>query len=219
MTRSRSARGTTRWVPRVLAAVLLVVAAVTAAVLARPSPVTAPSSASSPAASSSDAARPAVPPAEDRGAVGVADGVLPEGTTVLDDHLPGVAHLDAALLDALRRATADAADEGVRLGITSGWRSPEYQDRLLREAVEEHGSAAEAARWVATPDTSLHVSGDAVDVGPRDAVAWLADNGADHGLCPVYANEPWHHELRPGAAAHGCPQVYADPTQDPRTRR
>ena len=32
----------------------------------------------------------------------------------------------------------------------------------------KYGSEAEAARWVATPDTSAHVSGDAVDIGPSE---------------------------------------------------
>ncbi len=217
MTWSRSARGGTRWVPRVLVAVLLVVVAAT---LARPSPATrSPVPAPSTAASSPAGPSPTVPPVQDRAAVGEADGVLPDGTTVHDDDLPGVANLDPALLDALRRATAGAADAGVGLSVTSGWRSPAYQDQLFREAVAEHGSAAEAARWVATADTSVHVSGDAVDVGPAGAMAWLAEHGAGYGLCPVYANEPWHFELRPEAVGDGCPRAYPDPTHDPRLRR
>jgi zinc D-Ala-D-Ala carboxypeptidase len=87
---------------------------------------------------------------------------------------------------------------------------------LLEEAVAKYGSAAEAARWVAAPDRSAHVSGDAVDLGPADAAAWLARRGAAYGLRPIYRNEPWHFELRPGAVAHGCPALYADPTHDPR---
>ena len=38
-----------------------------------------------------------------------------------------------------------------RVLVNSGWRSPEYQDQLLRDAVSKYGSEAEAARWVATP--------------------------------------------------------------------
>ena len=155
----------------------------------------------------------------DGAAVGAADGVLPDGATVSDDQLPGVAELDPALLGALRRATAAAADVGVLLSVTSGWRSPEYQDQLLREAVSRYGSAEEAARWVATPATSAHVSGDAVDIGPAGAMAWLSEHGADLGLCQVYRNEPWHFELRPEAVRSGCPRRYADPTEDPRMHR
>ncbi|WP_232052095.1 M15 family metallopeptidase [Nocardia cyriacigeorgica] len=126
--------------------------------------------------------------------------------------------LEPALLDALRRASLDAADDGVELVVTSGRRSAEYQDQLLREAVATYGSAAEAARWVATAETSAHVSGEAVDIGPTGA-AWLSAHGAEYGLCQIYRNEPWHFELRPGAIAHGCPAQYADPTEDPRMHR
>ena len=70
---------------------------------------------------------------------------------------------------------------------------------------------------MATPDTSPHVSGDAVDMR-SDAAAWLSAHGADYGLCQIYANEPWHYELRPKAVDHGCPPTYSDPTQDPRMR-
>jgi hypothetical protein len=153
---------------------------------------------------------------EHRGALGEAYGAVPDGTTVFDDGVPGVAKLDPALLGALRQAATDAADDGVEFFVDSGWRSPEYQEQLLREAVSKYGSAEQAARWVATPNTSAHVSGDAVDIGRSNATAWLSEHGAQHGLCQIYSNEPWHYELRPEAIDHGCPPMYADPTHDPR---
>jgi len=107
------------------------------------------------------------------------------------------------------------AGDGVTVKVSSGWRSRSYQDQLLREAVAEYGSTTQAARWVATADTSPHVSGDAVDLGTT-AAAWLSRRGAAYGLCPIYRNEPWHYELRPTAVARGCPAMYADPTYDPR---
>jgi D-alanyl-D-alanine carboxypeptidase len=162
--------------------------------------------------SSSTAAPPIdVPRGEHRGAPGV-----PGGTRVFDDDLPAVANLDPALLGALRQAASDAAGDGVEFVVNSGWRSPEYQERLLQEAVSEYGSEEEAARWVASADTSPHVSGDAVDIGPSDATAWLSEHGAEYGLCQIYGNEPWHYELRPEAIDHACPPMYADPTHDPR---
>jgi zinc D-Ala-D-Ala carboxypeptidase len=151
--------------------------------------------------------------------LGEADGALPDSATVFDDEIPAVANLDPALLGALRQAATDAVDDGVEFLVNSGWRSPEYQDRLLREAVAEYGSEDEAARWVATPETSPHVSGDAVDVGPSGATAWLSRHGAGYGLCQIYGNEPWHYELRPDAVDQGCPSMYADPTQDPRMQQ
>jgi hypothetical protein len=156
---------------------------------------------------------------EQRDALGEAGGAVPDGTTVFDDEVPGVANLDPVLLRALRRAATEAAADGVELVVNSGWRSPAYEDQLRREAIAKYGSEAKAARWVATGTTSPHVSGDAVDIGPANATPWLSAHGAAYGLCQIYANEPWHYELRPDAGNHGCPAMYADPTQDPRMQR
>jgi LAS superfamily LD-carboxypeptidase LdcB len=123
------------------------------------------------------------------------------------------------LLQALREAATDAAGDGVEFYVNSGWRSPQYQNQLLREAVLRYGSAQEAARWVATADTSAHVSGDAVDIGPVNARAWLSKHGTTYGLCQIYRNEPWHYELRPEAIDRGCPPMYADPAHDPRMQQ
>ena len=177
---------------RLRVAVLLVAVATIAAVLGHQSPASAPSSTASP--------------------THVPRSAIPEGTTVFDDDVPGVARLDPALLRALRQAATDA---GIDFVVDSGWRSRAYQEKLLRQAVSKYGSEAEAARWVATPNRSAHVSGDAVDLGSSGA-AWLSEYGAQYGLCRIYGNEPWHYELRPDAAVRGCPAMYADPTHDPR---
>ena len=211
MAYSRPARTTTRRIRirKVRVAGVLVVTTITAALgyqlLA---------SSSSTAASPIDVLR-----AEPRVGLGEADGAVPERTTVFSDEVPGVANLDPALLGALRRAATDAERDGVELLVDSGWRSPEYQERLLEEAVSEYGSRREAARWVATPRTSAHVSGDAVDIGRSDAATWLSEHGAEYGLCQIYGNEPWHYELRPESVDYGCPPMYADPTHDPRMQR
>jgi D-alanyl-D-alanine carboxypeptidase len=146
------------------------------------------------------------------------DGALPDGATVFDDEYPGIANLDPDLLRALREAATDAAGDGIEFHVNSGWRSTEYQNQLLREAVARYGSEEEAARWVATPDKSPHVAGVAIDVG-FDARAWLSEHGAGYGLCQIYRNEPWHYELRPEAIDGGCPPMYADPSHDPRMRQ
>jgi zinc D-Ala-D-Ala carboxypeptidase len=153
------------------------------------------------------------------GGLGETGGAVPDGTTVFDDEVPGVANLDPALLRALRRAAAAAAADGVQFVVDSGWRSEAYQRRLFRRAVAKYGSEAEAARWVATPDRSEHVSGDAVDIGPAAARPWLSAHGAAFGLCQIYRNEPWHYELRPNTVERDCPPMYADPTQDPRMQQ
>lgn len=112
------------------------------------------------------------------------DGDLPNGVTVFADEYPGVANLAPDLSGALRAA-----------------------------AVAKHGSTERAARWVATADSSAHVSGNAVDLG-SDAAAWLSAHGAAYELCQIYRNEPWHYELRPEAIEHGCPAMYPDPAHD-----
>jgi zinc D-Ala-D-Ala carboxypeptidase len=225
VTRSEPARSTTRRVRirRIRVAGLLVVIAAIAAALGDQ----LPASSSSTASPSSTAAPPTDVPrsehrglrSEHRGALGEADGAVPDRTTVFDDEIPGVAKLDPALLGALRQAATHAANDGVEFVVDSGWRSPAYQEQLRHEAVLKYGSEEEAARWVATPDTSAHVSGHAVDIGPSDAAAWLSEHGAEYGLCQIYGNEPWHYELRPEAIDDGCPAMYADPAHDPRMQQ
>ncbi|MEU6000987.1 M15 family metallopeptidase [Streptomyces sp. NPDC047197] len=180
----------------------------------------AQNSSSSSSSSSSSAAPPSKGPrGEHHGALGEAGGAVPEGTTVFDEDVPAVANLRPDLRKALRRAAKEAGGDQVALYVNSGWRSPQYQNLLLRQAIARYGSEAEAARWVATATTSPHVSGEALDVGRSDATAWLTEHGARYGLCQIYRNEPWHYELRTAAIEHGCPPMYADPTQDPRMKK
>jgi hypothetical protein len=147
---------------------------------------------------------------------GKAAGAVRGGLRVFDEESPAVTNLDPDLLRALRQAARDAAVYRVEIVVNSGWRSPEYQERLFRQAVSKYGSKEKAERWVATANTSSHVSGHAVDIGPTRATAWLSKHGAKYRLCQIYRNEPWHYELRPKAIDHGCPSMYADPGHDPR---
>ena len=220
MTYSQRARTTTRRnrirIRRIRVAGLLVAIVASAAALGYELPA---SSSSTPSTPSTAVAPFDVLRGEHRGALGEADGAIPKGATAFDDEIPGVGNLDPALLGALRQAATDAADDGVEFFVDSGWRSPEYQERLLHEAVSKYGSEEEAARWVATPNTSAHVSGNAVDIKPANATAWLSEHGAEYGLCQIYSNEPWHYELRPEAIKHGCPPMYADVRHDPRMQQ
>jgi hypothetical protein len=142
-----------------------------------------------------------------------AHGVLRPATALPGDPAgtsrPTISNLDADLRDAVRAAARAARKDGVTVLVTSGWRSRAHQERLFREAVDRYGSEAEALRYVATPGTSAHVTGDAVDIGPEEADEWLRAHGADYGLCQVFANEVWHFELAttPGGT---CPPMYPD---------
>lgn len=143
------------------------------------------------------------------GLAGAEDGFLDGSASPFDVSVAAVGRLDTDLLRAVQRAARDAAEDGVAFAITSGWRSPGYQQQLLDEAVAEYGSLEAARRFVATPETSAHVTGDAVDIGPAEADKWLSKHGSDYGLCQTYANEAWHFEL---ATAPGgrCPKMLAD---------
>jgi zinc D-Ala-D-Ala carboxypeptidase len=124
-----------------------------------------------------------------------ADGVIETSIPVSDTENVALRKLDPELLSAVQDAATDARADGIELRVTSGWRSREYQQQLLDEAVDKYGSAEVARQYVATPDTSAHVTGDAVDIGPTDAADWVVRHGDDYGLCQVYSNEMWHFEL------------------------
>jgi len=127
---------------------------------------------------------------------GEGDGVIPSErpATLADTGLPAIANLDPGLRDALAGAEAAASAEGIVFEITSGWRSRPYQEWLFRDAVTTYGSSEVAAQFVAAPDRSSHVTGEAVDIASLDAQLWLGEHGATWGLCQIYANERWHFE-------------------------
>lgn len=119
---------------------------------------------------------------------------------------PAVGNLQPALLNAVQQAASAAAADGVTMTITSGWRSPEFQQQLLDDAIATYGSFAAARQFVQTPGQSRHVQGQAVDIGGVSADQWLITSGARFGLCQIYANELWHFELATDAAGN-CPPL------------
>lgn len=123
--------------------------------------------------------------------------------------LPALTNLDPELLKAVRLVAQDARGAGIELGVNSGWRSEALQEWMLTQAIKDYGSESAARRFVSTPESSRHVSGKAVDIGPTDAAAWVEQHGNRYGLCRIYANEPWHFELAttPGGS---CPALRTD---------
>ncbi|MET0789032.1 MAG: M15 family metallopeptidase [Cellulomonas sp.] len=117
--------------------------------------------------------------------------------------------LDPELVRRFEAARAAAAGDGVELTLTSGWRSAAEQQEIVDAAVERYGSPEEAHRWVLPPESSAHVQGLAIDVGPTEGALWLEQHGVELGLCRAYANELWHFEmLADGATA--CPPMHPD---------
>jgi len=147
-------------------------------------------------------------------AVVVAGVTLGTGTAVADVQAlspydvqnPAVGNLDPNLLTAVQQAAGAAAATGLTLTVTSGWRSPSFQQQLLDDAVATYGSLAIARQYVQTPEHSQHVLGQAVDVGGAGVDQWLIINGAQFGLCQIYANEIWHFELATSPAG-ACPPL------------
>lgn len=132
-----------------------------------------------------------------------------EPISVFDTDHPAVSRLDPAVRDAIQAAAVDAQADGIELQLTSGWRSAEYQAKLLRDAIATYGSESAAREFVSTPEGSKHVTGEAVDIARVDPALWLEQYGSNYGLCRVFANESWHFELvtEPGGE---CPVMLAN---------
>ncbi len=122
----------------------------------------------------------------------------------------GLSLREIVLPDLLAMSEAAAVD-GVRLDISSTYRSYSYQDSLFDYWVAELG-LAQAERVSARPGTSQHQLGTTVDFGTitveyADAPGglWLADNAWRFGfslsyprdLEPLtgYVFEPWHYRF------------------------
>ncbi|MEL7185573.1 MAG: M15 family metallopeptidase [Pseudomonadota bacterium] len=107
---------------------------------------------------------------------------------------------------------AAAAADGVRLLIVSGYRSIDYQARLIRKKINAGQSVSDILSVNAAPGHSEHHTGRAIDIatpGSRplteefeetEAFAWLTGHAAGYGFAMTYPRdnpggfiyEPWH---------------------------
>ena len=105
-----------------------------------------------------------------------------------------------------------AAAEGVQLLMVSGFRSIDYQARLIRKKINAGQLVSEILQVSAAPGFSEHHTGRAIDIatpGSRPlteefedsaAFEWLTGNAADYGFSMSYPRgnrhgfiyEPWH---------------------------
>jgi hypothetical protein len=125
------------------------------------------------------------------------------GAAARPDSFSGMADpFQQALARMLQDAPAD-----VKLGITSGYRSPEVQQRLWEEALAKYGNEAEARKWVAPPGKSQHNHGNAADLKFMSPAAqeWVHQNAAKYGLAFPLSNEAWHIELAGARDGHDHP--------------
>lgn len=109
-----------------------------------------------------------------------------------------------------------AALDGVKLMLVSGFRSVDYQARLIRKKINSGQRIGEILEVNAAPGHSEHHTGRAVDIaspGSRplteefedsDAFRWLTKHAAEYGFSMSYPRdnpagfvyEPWHWALR-----------------------
>lgn len=110
---------------------------------------------------------------------------------------------------------AAAEGDGVTLLLVSGFRSVDYQARLIRKKINAGQSIAEILAVNAAPGFSEHHTGQAIDIatpGSRPlteefeatpAFGWLGENAASYGFSMTYPRdnpwgfvyEPWHWSL------------------------
>ena len=110
---------------------------------------------------------------------------------------------------------AGAAADGILLLIVSGYRSIDYQARLIRKKLNTGQSVSEILAVNAAPGHSEHHTGRAVDIatpGSRPlteefensgAFRWLQENAGTYGFSMSYPRdnpagfiyEPWHWAL------------------------
>lgn len=131
------------------------------------------------------------PPAE---LVGYGNGRIPAER--LESIGVGSHKLYAPAAQSYRHMTADAAAQGVKIGITDSYRSYDSQvDLAGRKGLYSQGGLA------ASPGTSNHGWGLAVDLD-LDATAqqWMRDNGARYGFVEDTPREPWHWGYRPASS-------------------
>ncbi len=118
---------------------------------------------------------------------GSVDSHAPTGGDDLDG-------LDPGMRTIVDRARTQAAAADVDLLVVSAYRSRSEQQSIWEFSVGKYGSEQAAIRWVLPPALSAHVTGEAIDVIPRQGAAWLEGRSAALGLCRRYANEWWHFE-------------------------
>ena len=146
----------------------------------------------------------------------VIDGCKPNEVSLGEGTIPIPAkpsgRLNPTLEARFKAAQVAARKDGVKLKITSGYRSISKQREIFEKAIKKYGSYDKAIKWVAPAELSHHPLGVAIDVNypnqPEQAL-WLELNGYKFGLCRVFKNEWWHFEgvVPPGQR---CPPMLED---------
>ncbi|MEG0919104.1 MAG: M15 family metallopeptidase [Anaerovoracaceae bacterium] len=134
--------------------------------------------------------------------------------------------IDTRIYPALQKMFDNARKDGVYPIVASGYRTPEKQESLMKEKINDYvkeGYSAKEAKtkaetWVAVPGTSEHQLGIAIDINAdgirskgHEVYNWLGKNAHRYGFINRYPpdkkeitgviNEPWHYRYVGIAAA------------------
>ena len=133
---------------------------------------------------------------------------LPDSFTWQDFRI----YLSRAARDAFVAMARAALKDSIRLRVTSGYRSIDYQRVIIRRRLAEGQTMAQVLSFVAPPGYSEHHTGRAVDLAPfgvafaeTPAYRWLQQHAAQYDFVEPFPRdttddrpyEPWHWVYRP----------------------
>lgn len=126
--------------------------------------------------------------------------------------------VDKRIYPALQNMFEAAKEEGIYMIVAEGYRTRDEQQKLLNEKTEEYQERVFvkfiakwlAKQWVATPGTSEHQLGLAIDINADgihntgvEVYDWLAEHAHEYGFIQRYPEdkteitginyEPWHY--------------------------
>ncbi|MCP3890961.1 MAG: M15 family metallopeptidase [Desulfobulbaceae bacterium] len=133
-------------------------------------------------------------------------GRIPFSYTVNDSKIYVLVSTHSPLLKMLRAAN----EQGIRLQVSSGYRSIAYQRSIFKRMISEGRTFDDIIRYVAPPGYSEHMLGIAVDFYPSnwrfassEQYLWLTEHASDFGFRETYHKsnemkmpwEAWHWSL------------------------
>ena len=155
--------------------------------------------------------------------LGIPDDYASDGTKPAFEEALGLVDVGPNLVGRMQRLTPETAakwremmsvarDDGIGLLIVSGFRSIDYQARLIRKKINAGQRLSDILKVNAAPGFSEHHTGRAIDIaapGCRPlteefestaAFEWLQNNAQDFGFSMTYPRdnshgfvyEPWH---------------------------
>jgi len=112
--------------------------------------------------------------------------------------------MDSRIVEPFRQMRDAALKDDIHLWLSSGYRNDEKQQKLYSEEIEAYYKAgisyedavSEAAKSVAPPGTSEHITGLAIDVngvledfGGTKEFRWLSEHAQDYGFILRYPKD------------------------------